>query len=67
MRVGQDAVSQDDQVTAFDAAAYAFEIAGELSNMSRKAGLERLRDALERVRDAAAQEMIDLRKSRPKP
>lgn len=55
----RERVDEEEEISAFDAASYAFQIAGELSLMARGAGLEALAGALERVRDVAANAMIE--------
>ncbi len=53
---------EEDEISAFEAANYVFQIAGELSVMAKGKGLARVADALERVRNAAAQAMLDERR-----
>jgi hypothetical protein len=60
---GAGASAEADEISTFDAASYVFQIAGELSVMSKHKGLGRVAEGLERVvRNAAAQAMLDERR-----
>ncbi|HVY84215.1 MAG TPA: hypothetical protein VG943_03720 [Caulobacterales bacterium] len=50
-----------DNISAFDAANYAFQMTAELSRMARDGGLEPLAKALEQAHALAAQSMLALR------
>jgi hypothetical protein len=59
---GADPGADADEISTFDAASYVFQIAGELSVMSKHKGLGRVAEGLERVRNAAAQAMMEERR-----
>lgn len=58
-------VDPDDEISAFEAANYAFQMTAELARMAREGGLTTLAKALELSNDLAAQAMVDLRRRQP--
>ena len=60
-------IPAEDEISAFEAASYTFQMTGELARMAREGGLPILADSLELSRDLAAAAMSDLRRRQPSP
>ncbi|HWA01862.1 MAG TPA: hypothetical protein VG841_16260 [Caulobacterales bacterium] len=58
-----ESLEDAEDISAFDAANYAFEMTAELSRMARDGGLDALAHSLEQAHAQAAQTMVELRRA----
>lgn len=58
-------MDQEEQISAVEAANYAFQMTAELARMAREGGLTSLAKALELSNELAAQALADQRRGQP--
>lgn len=58
---------ESETISAFDAAAYIYQLSRELADLARGAGLKALAQLLEQARERSAEEMIAAGRSQSKP